>query len=217
MTHLKVVGDDGFRQDVETALDEICPCSMISVDGGTAVSGDQEWSVIGTAPPDCACYCKHRIACNLLQDVIGNDQVTWIRSSKGGNGYDWDSHTVYWNLEAPKLPSEYYEGATGYTDDSSLRLAHELVHALRDGNDPAAGYGDPEEFIAVRGTNQIRKEMGHPLRTHYTTDKAVLGYDVGISDMDPWDRQGCSCGCKDWLDTLLNWIVLVFRRLMRRL
>jgi len=215
MTPLSVYGDNSFQDVAVKALNTICPCSMFALAGGLSIEGDQEVLIVRNSTRDCACYCKHRAGCNLVQRLIDNSQPTVIHESEGGNDYMPDKDEVWWNPTGPPLPAAWYEGAGGGgAAETAMRLAHELVHALRDGNGTYVDDdGDKEECAAVRGANQIRKEQGLPLRKMYSENQAVDGYDLGIKDLLPWDLQGCSCGCKDMMVTFVRSLVLGILRL----
>lgn len=206
---------DGSIQDprkLPLVLDAIkgrlCPCFQWRVEEGQIVNGGRvnEGGREQMIPSYCECYRQHTVGCNLILDLVGDDEeITigdeanagssyWIRAGPQGN----NARTLKLNLD-----KEQQVPTTDGSQEQSRaeRLAHELVHAHHHLNDNVAR-DDPNEQLtennydrageernATRGTNQIREEIGEDERTEYGLGGGSLHIDPEAADPHLDDSQ----------------------------
>ena len=123
---------------------------------------------------------------NILANSLANDnefKVKIVESEKSGfnpitksrDPYNEANAEIKWNNSGELVPTLGRMLQNGVTS-----LAHELCHGydymkntFSTENGPG-GYGDIKicDWIAVYHENQIRRELGIPLRTHYNKNKA---------------------------------------------
>lgn len=179
--------EKGFREDLESALHEICPAAKLVVDEGTdeiPLKGHVELELQGLCLTK---YCAHQAGCNLLIDLTrettrgGNLPTTTISQGVWTEVFAGEESEVTWR--AP-----YYLNARGLDwpaencpdlgcdwcfykpHPPAALLAHELIHAWHHQIGEYCqefGAEAPEEICTVQSENQLRWEMGKPARCSY--------------------------------------------------
>ncbi|MCP5071701.1 MAG: hypothetical protein GY947_00190 [Rhodobacteraceae bacterium] len=195
-----------IKDRVLKELQKICPCFEYSLGEKKKLklAGDtkkQSWyrikvqrSVNNTT--FCKCYCKAKVGCNLIQDVVSHKGKLPIRENKelaAGSFYNFRENYLEFN-RAKRAEIDTDKGKK--RAKSEMQLAHELVHALDDLNkkipktpteDQARGF----EERAVRATNQIRKEQ--KLGYHRTSHKGKPVPKPQKKEIDDANRWQCEC------------------------
>jgi hypothetical protein len=190
---LRVRGDRDFKRRLVDALLIICPCYNPTVNddntiGFTPLTGsDNQGNDLF-----CPCYCDHRAGCNLLLDLVTENQETTIKSGHA-NEYDPDDHEVTWNRRAtPEVPIE--DGAGDEQDaetPTAITLGHELIHAVHDAKGTRSDNEFEEESNTVRGENELRDETGGPRWRTRHRGRRVPNHRGG--DLDKSIRANCEC------------------------
>jgi RHS repeat-associated protein len=180
-----------FAQAVLSALSQICPCFLYTVDPKT---GLVTASTNGTYELFCRCYCNHLAGCNLIFDLITSTPVTRIRSERGQeiDEYKPESGRALWDRKW-KPPVQTEEGTE--LAPPHLGLAHELIHArhLESTRKPlGAAEARIEEDATVRGENQIRRSE-HPPLPFRTEHKGRRVPNHRNPNLDTADRFACGC------------------------
>ncbi|MGH7502511.1 MAG: hypothetical protein ACREL7_12230 [Longimicrobiales bacterium] len=172
---LIVAGDPEFKASVTEALTLICPARVFRLD---------EPGTVGAAHAVgfCSFYCAHTAGCNLIKDIRQANVTYRIEVSLGNSQTNPNLDIVFWNPDGT-LSGIDDEG--GKLTLPGVILAHELVHAFIDiSNLPRS------EAFAVRGENQVRKDLGLPLRlTHSNTP--IQDHDKPV--LDRKDSERCRC------------------------
>jgi RHS repeat-associated protein len=200
--------------NVEQAIQEICPCLIISVDRrtGSITTRDPRGPPPGRARPPrlsreqrnfCECYCANRAGCNLLW-TLHTSGDTVIYEGELGEGNRHNTGRVTWNRGDMKGGRRE---SGGTRRPPSVGLAHELIHAYHRATNTRGANREQEEFNTVRGENQIRSEMQrrtNPGSERYRRldPRVTYTFDTGEvpvpnpegRDIDETDRFGCCCG-----------------------
>ena len=199
-----IQGDEFFRNATLNALALICPCYSFPstdnpVNGATHVTF-QDFQV----GPDCCCYCGRRAGCNLVADLANSTGTTQIQVSAWSNTFA--NGIVNWaNLRA----TGPLNSRGDFLRPPSVALARALVEALDHQNGTVATgdtAGIPNDKLnAVRGENQIRLEMGEPIRVRW---RGIVVPNPTRRYLDNSARLGdCNCG---WLARFACWFRRVF-------
>lgn len=177
-----VEGRAEFREQVRAALAELCPCYIITITSDGEVTLQ---SPVADRPGFCKCYCAHIAGCNLVQGLSADPKKTRIKRTGGGNRHR--NGTVSWNPEGEK------GGRDEHGDRErppSTGLAHELIHAQHTHGGSRGQSQDEEEDQTTRDENQIRREKGEPMRTHYGRRRVA---NPSSGRLDTRDRAECGC------------------------
>jgi hypothetical protein len=176
----RVEGTRRFWRHVQTALQQMCPCLAPQSFRRT---GDKKWVRVYSPRQRCARRCSHVAGCNLIRAIIAARQRVAIES-KFLDQFHPPQKTpilgVSWKCtQAPAdSPSHHFDlDACGDVDVHVpiALLAHELTHAFRYLQDRA-----------VQGENQVRTELGRPMRVQYVYKDVypVHSHVIPITDKD---------------------------------
>ena len=141
----------------------------------------------------CECYCDHRAGCNLIFKLINQDgKIAILKNSELGEGskYKPNKKTILIN----KWKRRYIDTNKGKKRGKPyMKFAHELIHTLDDleGKLDLSDGKLQEEDNAVRGANQIRKELG--FNYHRTTHGDRNVPQPTKKYLDVGDKFGCKC------------------------
>jgi hypothetical protein len=191
----------GQRDQVIGYLKRICPCFEYETGKYENVKiGDEKKKYARlTAYKNidndqfCDCYCAHMAGCNLIFNLINHKGKIAIRKNSTlgeGSKYEPTQKTV----EINKWKRRDIDTNKGKKRAKPyLKFAHELIHALDDleGRLDLSDGKRQEEENAVRGSNQIRKELG--FNYHRTTHDGQNVPQPTRKYLDESDKFGCKC------------------------
>ena len=130
----------------------------------------------------------------LVSSIVNNENIVTIQQFKK-SGWDETTSIIGWNISGVKEDVP----VTGNTTDANpiINLAHELAHAEYswNGGDNSEWFKEIDEsgfrsksvnrseIYTTFHENSIRKQLGSPLRTHYSKDE--YGNGLGGQIIDP--------------------------------
>jgi len=181
--------DADFQADALAALQAISPCWIYTItpQGQVQIQSPADFEEF------CRCFKQHKAGTNLIADLALLPGKTKIEPSGDGNSYDPEDNVAGFDSDS----MQGGVNADGNRDrPPAVGLAHELIHALHDRNGTIDLDGSrtdgilDEEITTVRGENQIRGELGEPMRTQYGGNDVPNHTDDSLDESNRYD---CPC------------------------
>lgn len=192
-------------QQLPLVLDAIkgrlCPCFDWRVQDDRLVNEGRvnEGGGEGMIDSFCECYGQHTVGCNLILDLVGDEEEVTIGDEANAGSSYWISAGPQGAAARTLKLNVQNQQEVPTTDDQqeqsrAERLAHELVHAHHHLNDNVPRVNPNQELSeenydrvteernATRGTNRIREEIGEDERTEYGLGDGAIQIDTGAAD-----------------------------------